>query len=756
MPSASAAEPSSGLIPGTRSGTHQQQADALPAAAAGIAGNGVDSAGLHLQATTSALATTTLPVDSDSLRRGSSAAAGAIMTAEQPATQDDEFRYAFEGDQREQEFFKREYTPEPLPPHLVTDVSPSLTVPANTIKEEEGEGSSDLEMLNESDADAEDDSDADAENAHLDTSAVQPVDAGAYESNTASSRSSPSEPATQPARNASEPSGGANVAIRSPGSGGQAGSPALPSALAAAFGKAAQPGVGTNSALRAAAVSSSSERSAASPPAVQRSAGDAFAGHGSSGATATSKATPPVAPDDLPLDTMFSAPKTQRSHPPAANAQPAAQPGSPAKTQFGHAASHRAAAQSQPSVNSSVPALERAGERGQVDIAQPSDVLAPSYSRVEVEAYISEAGPGTRSSGVFMPGQVNAGAGADQKAGETSDGEEDIEFDGIPGGEGDVHGARQPAANGSANQTTARGVYAASASSPRHAAAAPRTQPLASLPQPTQRLQGLAGAGSAHTIGSGDVSPRDSLPALRPIKTAHPPSSTDHAQPRSARAASPRHAPAPTAATPAATAASAPLASPASPRTPHQPPSSSFDGATTTEVRAIVRELSMEPRSPVATFTRLDSAVAPEATPSSPQAGKPTLFQRVLSRLSSKSTKLPPHIAHERDRVLTLSAKKFDNANELHVRSLDTLYQRCARAPCPGRYGAHWECLGFQGSDPATDLRGSGMLAVAQMLQLFAYNSDNAGVVWQLGQVPDKVCLQAKNALVVAQVMWRA
>jgi hypothetical protein len=33
----------------------------------------------------------------------------------------------------------------------------------------------------------------------------------------------------------------------------------------------------------------------------------------------------------------------------------------------------------------------------------------------------------------------------------------------------------------------------------------------------------------------------------------------------------------------------------------------------------------------------------------------------------------------------------------------------------PGRRGSHWQELGFQGDDPATDLRGCGMLGLLQV-----------------------------------------
>lgn len=34
------------------------------------------------------------------------------------------------------------------------------------------------------------------------------------------------------------------------------------------------------------------------------------------------------------------------------------------------------------------------------------------------------------------------------------------------------------------------------------------------------------------------------------------------------------------------------------------------------------------------------------------------------------------------------------------------------------RYGLHWEKIGFQGTDPATDLRGVGILGLCQLLFL--------------------------------------
>ncbi|PKK17379.1 ELMO/CED-12 domain containing 3 [Columba livia] len=51
------------------------------------------------------------------------------------------------------------------------------------------------------------------------------------------------------------------------------------------------------------------------------------------------------------------------------------------------------------------------------------------------------------------------------------------------------------------------------------------------------------------------------------------------------------------------------------------------------------------------------------------------------------------------------------------MRILQTIYTQLTRSrlSCP-RYGPHWEELGFQGADPGTDLRGTGMLGLMQML----------------------------------------
>lgn len=61
----------------------------------------------------------------------------------------------------------------------------------------------------------------------------------------------------------------------------------------------------------------------------------------------------------------------------------------------------------------------------------------------------------------------------------------------------------------------------------------------------------------------------------------------------------------------------------------------------------------------------------------------------------------------------------YEDGNETHFQILLTLFKQLTgdRLDCP-RYGSHWEQIGFQGNDPATDLRGVGMLGLLHPLFL--------------------------------------
>ena len=52
----------------------------------------------------------------------------------------------------------------------------------------------------------------------------------------------------------------------------------------------------------------------------------------------------------------------------------------------------------------------------------------------------------------------------------------------------------------------------------------------------------------------------------------------------------------------------------------------------------------------------------------------------------------------------------------LHERVLMSVYKAITKEEhLPPRFGPRWETIGFQGDDPATDLRGAGMLALLQL-----------------------------------------
>ncbi|KAI5094641.1 ELMO domain-containing protein 3, partial [Silurus meridionalis] len=81
--------------------------------------------------------------------------------------------------------------------------------------------------------------------------------------------------------------------------------------------------------------------------------------------------------------------------------------------------------------------------------------------------------------------------------------------------------------------------------------------------------------------------------------------------------------------------------------------------------------------------------------------------------------RLHRELTEERDLVFAIAQCPLDNTQPVHMRVLQTIYRKltCTKADCP-RYGPHWENIGFQGTDPSTDLRGTGFLALMHTLYL--------------------------------------
>uniref|UniRef100_A0A2K6F832 ELMO domain containing 3 n=1 Tax=Propithecus coquereli TaxID=379532 RepID=A0A2K6F832_PROCO len=81
--------------------------------------------------------------------------------------------------------------------------------------------------------------------------------------------------------------------------------------------------------------------------------------------------------------------------------------------------------------------------------------------------------------------------------------------------------------------------------------------------------------------------------------------------------------------------------------------------------------------------------------------------------------KLHQGLWEERDFLLTIAQCGLDSQDPMHGRVLQTIYKKLtgSKFDC-ALHGDHWEDLGFQGANPATDLRGAGFLALLHLLYL--------------------------------------
>jgi len=73
-------------------------------------------------------------------------------------------------------------------------------------------------------------------------------------------------------------------------------------------------------------------------------------------------------------------------------------------------------------------------------------------------------------------------------------------------------------------------------------------------------------------------------------------------------------------------------------------------------------------------------------------------------------------LRNERDSVFKIAALGLDHSNTTHCRMLQTLWIKLTDSRQCGKTGAHWQQIGFQGNDPSTDIRGSGLLGVLQLI----------------------------------------
>lgn len=96
---------------------------------------------------------------------------------------------------------------------------------------------------------------------------------------------------------------------------------------------------------------------------------------------------------------------------------------------------------------------------------------------------------------------------------------------------------------------------------------------------------------------------------------------------------------------------------------------------------------------------------------------------------------LSAELAKERDGFFCIAATQCDYTQPEHERIFQTIYRQLTgdTLTCP-RLGSHWELIGFQGKDPATDLRGTGMLGPLQLLYMLKYYRSHALKIHRLSR----------------------
>nr|CAB3242154.1 ELMO domain-containing protein 3 [Phallusia mammillata] len=90
-------------------------------------------------------------------------------------------------------------------------------------------------------------------------------------------------------------------------------------------------------------------------------------------------------------------------------------------------------------------------------------------------------------------------------------------------------------------------------------------------------------------------------------------------------------------------------------------------------------------------------------------------------------------LQEERDMIFHIAQVAMNNNEPVHCRVLQTIYKHLTglKHSCP-RFGQHWEIIGFQGNDPATDLRGAGFLALLHLLYLVMEHRALCGEIYKL------------------------
>jgi len=109
-------------------------------------------------------------------------------------------------------------------------------------------------------------------------------------------------------------------------------------------------------------------------------------------------------------------------------------------------------------------------------------------------------------------------------------------------------------------------------------------------------------------------------------------------------------------------------------------------------------------------------------------------FAKLLCKVLGPPKLASAELAEERSRIFCYAKMKFDEADPMHFKIISAVYQRFTSLPKPQRYGSHWADVGFQGNDPATDLRSCGVLGLVQLLHLWDHHPGNAAVIYNMSR----------------------
>ena len=120
---------------------------------------------------------------------------------------------------------------------------------------------------------------------------------------------------------------------------------------------------------------------------------------------------------------------------------------------------------------------------------------------------------------------------------------------------------------------------------------------------------------------------------------------------------------------------------------------------------------------------------------SQPTVQKSRFFRFVSWLFGPKPLAKP--LLYEQQLVFNITKVTIDNDNESHKNILQTIYRKLTKTKVSHpRFGPHWEEIGFQGTDPATDLRDTGFLSLLQLLFLVSKHSLVATEMFKLAVDP--------------------